>query len=112
MSYKIAAVVVTFNRLELLKQCVQSLRNQTLKLDEILIINNSSTDGTLEWLNQQNDLTILTQENSGSAGGQYTGIKTAYEKGYDWILCTDDDTSFDGNYIRILIEYAITNSLY
>jgi GT2 family glycosyltransferase len=108
---KIAAVVVTFNRLELLKQCIQSLRIQTYKLDEIIIINNSSMDGTLEWLNQQNDLTIITQENSGSAGGQHTGIKTAYEKGYDWILCTDDDTSFDGNYIRILMEYAISKGI-
>lgn len=80
MKYKIAAVVVTFNRLELLKKCVESLRNQTHKLDEILIINNSSTDGTLDWLNQQNDLTVISQENSGSAGGQFTGIKTAYEK--------------------------------
>lgn len=108
---KIAAVVVTFNRLELLKQCIQSLRIQTYKLDEIIVINNSSTDGTLEWLNQQKDLTIITQENSGSAGGQHTGIKTAYEKGHDWILCTDDDTSFDGNYIRILMEYAISKGI-
>ena len=67
--------------MELLKECIQSLRNQTHKLDEIFIINNSSTDGTLEWLNTQTDLTVITQENSGSAGGQYTGIKTAYEKG-------------------------------
>jgi len=109
---KISAVVVTHNRLELLKGCIQSLRNQTHKLDAIFVINNSSTDGTLDWLNQQKDLTIITQENSGSAGGQYTGIKTAYEQGYDWILCTDDDTSFDGNYIRILIEYAITKGIF
>lgn len=91
MKCKIAAVVVTFNRLELLKQCIENLRNQTHKLDEIFIINNSSTDGTLDWLNEQTDLTVITQENSGSAGGQFTGIKTAYEKGYDWIWCLDDD---------------------
>lgn len=91
MNCRIAAVVVTYNRLELLKECIQSLRSQTHKLDEIFIINNSSTDGTLEWLNEQKDLTVITQENSGSAGGQYTGIKTAYEKGYDWIWCFDDD---------------------
>ena len=91
MNYKIAAVVVTYNRLELLKKCLNSLRNQTHKLDEIIVINNSSGDGTLEWLQEQNNLTVITQENSGSAGGQYTGIKTAYEKDYDWIWCFDDD---------------------
>jgi len=88
---KIAAVVVTYNRLNLLKECINAIRNQTHKVDEIIVVNNSSTDGTLEWLNQQNALTVITQENSGSAGGQYTGIKTAYEKGYDWIWCMDDD---------------------
>lgn len=103
--FKIAAVVVTYNRLKLLKQCIESLRNQTHKLDEIIIVNNSSNDGTLEWLNEQVDLTIITQENSGSAGGQYTGIKTAYEKGYDWIWCFDDDCIVNSDALLKLIEF-------
>lgn len=90
-NYKIAAVVVTYNRLELLKECIESIRKQTRKLDEIIIINNSSTDGTKEWLNEQIYLTVITQVNSGSAGGQYSGIKTAYEKGYDWVWSLDCD---------------------
>ncbi|MFA7418548.1 MAG: glycosyltransferase family 2 protein [Melioribacteraceae bacterium] len=88
---KICAVVVTYNRLEQLKQCIESLKKQTRTLDEILIINNSSTDGTEEWLKKQNDLIFITQVNIGGAGGFYTGIKTAYEKGFDWIWCMDDD---------------------
>ena len=88
---RIAAVVVTYNRLNLLKECIDAIRNQTRKVDEIIVINNSSTDGTLAWLEEQNDLTVITQENLGGAGGFYTGIKTAYEKGYDWIWCMDDD---------------------
>lgn len=101
---KIAAVVVTYNRIELLKQCIDSLKNQSHKLDEIIIVNNLSSDGTLEWLNQQNDLTIITQENSGSAGGQFTGIKTAYEKGYDWIWCIDTDIIFEANTLEAMIN--------
>jgi rhamnopyranosyl-N-acetylglucosaminyl-diphospho-decaprenol beta-1,3/1,4-galactofuranosyltransferase len=89
--YKIAAVVVTYNRLILLQECIASLRNQTHKLDDIIVVNNSSTDGTVDWLKEQKDLTVITQDNSGSAGGQFTGIKTAYEKRYDWIWCMDDD---------------------
>ncbi|MCJ7651287.1 MAG: glycosyltransferase family 2 protein [Candidatus Lokiarchaeota archaeon] len=104
MNYKIAAVVVTYNRLELLKKCVDSLRNQTHKLNEIIVINNSSSDGTLEWLQEQKDLTVITQENSGSAGGQYTGIKTAYEKEYDWIWCFDDDCFVEKDALFKLIE--------
>lgn len=111
MNYKIAAVVVTYNRLELLKECIQSLRNQTHKLDEIIIVNNSSTDGTLEWLNAQNDLTVITQENSGSAGGQYTGIKTAYEKEYDWIWCIDTDIILDINALKMFVESNVIDSI-
>jgi len=88
---KIAAVVVTYNRLNLLKECINAIRNQTHRVDDIIVVNNSSTDGTLEWLEEQKDLTVITQENLGGAGGFYTGIKTAYEKGYDWIWCMDDD---------------------
>ena len=47
---KVVAAVVTFNRLELLKQSINALRNQSKKPDAILVVNNSSTDGTGEWL--------------------------------------------------------------
>lgn len=105
---KIAAVVVTYNRLNLLKECIEAIRNQTSKVDEIIVVNNSSTDGTLEWLNEQNDLKIITQENLGGAGGFYTGIKTAYEKGHDWIWCMDDDVEPDFNCLSELIAVSKT----
>ncbi|MBK6915081.1 MAG: glycosyltransferase [Ignavibacteriales bacterium] len=88
---KITAVVVTYNRLELLKQCIESIRNQTQKLDKIIVVNNDSIDGTFEWLNSQEDITHINQKNLGGAGGFYTGIKTAYNNGFDWIWCMDDD---------------------
>jgi rhamnopyranosyl-N-acetylglucosaminyl-diphospho-decaprenol beta-1,3/1,4-galactofuranosyltransferase len=91
INLKVAAVVVTYNRLNLLKECIESLRSQSRKLDEIIVINNSSSDGTIDWLDQQKDLLVISQENSGSSGGQYTGIKIAYERGCDWIWCMDDD---------------------
>ncbi len=86
----IVTVVVTFNRLKMLKQCIQNLRNQTLHTD-ILVVNNGSTDGTKEWLKDQQDLFVYHQENLGGAGGFYRGMKEAYEKGYEWIWVMDDD---------------------
>jgi rhamnopyranosyl-N-acetylglucosaminyl-diphospho-decaprenol beta-1,3/1,4-galactofuranosyltransferase len=88
----VAAVVVTHNRLELLQECVSALRGQSRRPDEIVIVNNGSTDGTAEWLAAQPDLTVVTQANLGSSGGQSTGIKTAYARGHDWFWCMDDDT--------------------
>jgi GT2 family glycosyltransferase len=86
-----AAVVVTYNRLSFLKICIESLREQTVKLHSIIVINNNSTDGTAEWLNVQPDLTVIHQENGGGAAGFYRGIQVAYAHGFDWVWLMDDD---------------------
>ena len=87
---KITAVVVTYNRCELLKKGIESLRRQK-RLEEIIVVNNGSIDGTADWLSCQSDLTVITPENVGGSGGFYTGIKVAYDDGADWIWCMDDD---------------------
>ena len=52
---KILAVIVTYNRVNDLKNCVNSLRRQTYKYFDILVVNNGSIDGTKEYLDCQND---------------------------------------------------------
>lgn len=92
MKAKILAVVVTFNRLELLKRCFAALRAQTYEDFDILIVNNGSNDGTEEWLDSLSDDTIvLHQDNLGGAGGFYAGQKYGFDNGYDWIWMMDDD---------------------
>lgn len=103
---KIIACVVTYNRLDLLKQVIDGLRKQTKKIDEIVVINNNSTDGTAEWLENQNDIKTITQENLGSSGGQYTAAKYAYAKGADYIWLMDDDVVAKHNCLEILLKYA------
>lgn len=88
---KAIAVVVSYNRQKLLSECITALRNQTQKLDAILVVNNGSTDSTEEWLKDQPDLIFITQNNVGSSGGFNTGISWAYKNGYSWIWCMDDD---------------------
>ena len=88
---KAIAIVVSYNRLDLLKECISALKNQSRKLDGILVINNGSTDGTERWLNTIQDVFYITQANSGSGGGFQTGINWAYKNGYSWIWCMDDD---------------------
>src|SRR5579859_6477154 len=87
----ITAVVVTFNRLSLLKECIAGLKRQTVSLQEIIVVNNGSSDGTAGWLAGEEGLHVITQENLGGAGGQHTGIGRAMEHGADWIWLMDDD---------------------
>ncbi len=99
---KIAAAIVTYNRLDFLKKVLAAIKGQSRKPDAIIVVNNSSTDGTEEWLGTQEGIDVITQANVGSSGGQYTGIKTAYEKGYDWIWLMDDDVIPDENALEVL----------
>jgi len=100
---KIIAVVVTNNRLGLLKECLTALQNQSRSLDEIVVINNGSTDGTTEWLATQ-PFFIINQANLGASGGFYQGVKTAYQRGADWIWILDDDTIAHANALEELIK--------
>lgn len=88
---KVITIIVTYNRQKLLSECIEALRNQTRKIDKILVVNNGSNDNTESWLRDQKDLEFVTQKNTGSGGGFNTGIKLAYQKNYDWIWLMDDD---------------------
>lgn len=99
-------VILTYNRLELLKKCLEAVRNQSMKPLEIYIVNNGSTDGTLDWLASLQGIKIITQENSGSSGGFHAGIKTAYEHGADWIWVMDDDVYPEENCLKNLMNYS------
>jgi rhamnopyranosyl-N-acetylglucosaminyl-diphospho-decaprenol beta-1,3/1,4-galactofuranosyltransferase len=87
----VCAIIVTFNRLKLLTQCIDAIRGQEPRPDRIVVVDSGSTDGTGEWLAAQDDLTVVRQANCGSAGAYYTAFETALELGHEWIWCTDDD---------------------
>lgn len=93
---KVAAVVVTYNRKELLLENIESLLKQTVSdLLDIIIIDNASTDGTKEVLNRyissQQIIYKNTGANLGGAGGFNYGIKYAAENDYEYIWVMDDD---------------------
>ena len=89
-NYKIIAVVVTHNRSTLLKRCIKNIKAQSLLPNEILVINNGSTDNTETVLNKLKIKTI-TQKNIGSAGGWEKGIDYAIKKKFDAVWLMDDD---------------------
>lgn len=100
----IAAIVVTYNRLELLQQCVKALRAQTAACD-ILIVDNASTDGTAQWLASKPELNYRnTGSNLGGAGGFNFGMRWAVEAGYEYVWVMDDDTLPKPDALQKLLE--------
>ncbi len=87
---KIIAAIITYNRLGPLKRCINFINEQSLKPDEILVVNNSSTDNTDHYL-KENKINHITQENLGSAYGWYTAIEYSIKNSFDYVWLMDDD---------------------
>lgn len=104
MYMRIAAVVVTYNRKELLEKNIKALTEQDADVNlDIIVIDNASTDGTMDMLSKYKDSIIYvnTGSNLGGAGGFQYGIKYAVKNVYDYVWLMDDDcipksTALDG----------------
>ena len=94
---KIAAVIVTYNRLDMLKEVLDAFDNQIKQPDYLIVVNNASTDNTSEFLElwskrgSMSKIVITTSENIGGSGGFYVGTEKAIQLGADWIWVSDDD---------------------
>lgn len=104
---KVIAVVLTYNRMELLQKCLDALFSQTRPCDEILVINNASTDGTQELLESGHypGIKIYSlNKNLGAAGGFNAGFRLAYDNGADQVWMMDDDVIPDPDALEKLLD--------
>ena len=114
---RIAAVVVTFNRLGLLQRLVARLR-EVPEVDEILVVDNASGDGTGEWLAglegqvDPSEVEMVTttpvlgrtlDRNRGGAGGFHDGLAWAVERAADLVWLMDDDGLPDPDCLATLL---------
>ena len=83
-------VILTYNKLNYTKKCIESIRKYTCKESyEIIVVDNASTDGTIEWLKTQSDIiTIFNKENLGFPKGCNQGIEIA--QGSEILLLNND----------------------
>ena len=90
---RVTAVVVTYNRKALLRQCLDALQAQTHVLDQTIVVDNASTDGTPAMVRDVYPEVELMEleENRGGAGGFHAGMKRATEQEVDWVWVMDDD---------------------
>lgn len=107
----VVAVVVTYNRLPLLKRTIGCLLAQTHALSRIVVVNNGSTDGTHEWLSEQTETRLHTveQANVGGSGGFYRGMQEALALGAQWVWCMDDDVFPRPECLEHLLPYTADN---
>lgn len=96
---KLGVVIVTYNRINLLQECVDHVLEQTVPFNSIIIVDNNSNDGTSNYLNSLSNNKkihiISLKENLGGSGGFYKGMEYALSLNLDWLLLIDDDAIID-----------------
>lgn len=108
----ICVVIVTYNRLDKLKNALECYNSMTIKPLCFVIVDNGSTDGTDifldEWKNIESGYSkyiISLKENTGGSGGFSRGLEFAKDLGCDWIWVSDDDAYPQQNVFEILLDY-------
>jgi len=106
MHNNIIAVIPTYNRANMLKECIDSLLNQAYPLKKIVVINDDSTDNTNDIINSYGSIvdTIHGDGNWWWATCMNAGIEYALSNGADYILAMNDDTSLESNALKYLLE--------
>lgn len=117
MTDDITAIIVSFNRKQLLLRCLNAVCAQTRAPQHILIVDNASTDGTRVVLEEQGWLTrhdveyLRLSTNVGGAGGFAVGMQHAAGEGARWLWTMDDDGLPEPDCLERLSDYALTHQL-
>jgi len=104
---QISIIIPTYNRALLLKEAIESVFLQTYKNFELIVVNDGSTDNTLNLLKQYgNRLRILNQENKGVSAARNLGIKNANG---DLIAFLDSDDLWLPEKLKNQVNFFLNN---
>lgn len=117
LKHSITALIVTYNRRDLLRKALAAHAAQTLQPTRLLIVDNASTDGTREmlaaegWLDRSDIELLSLPKNIGGAGGFHAGMQAAIDRGVDWLWLMDDDGYPEQECLKKLHEFALAHNL-
>jgi len=110
---KVGVVLVNYNGAKFQNDCVKTLMNQSYKNYEIIVVDNGSTDNSVEILRKEfpSVSIIETGENSGVAKGNNIGINYALENNCEYILLLNNDTEVDRKFLENMMKVTPQNKL-
>jgi rhamnopyranosyl-N-acetylglucosaminyl-diphospho-decaprenol beta-1,3/1,4-galactofuranosyltransferase len=102
----VTAVVVTWNRRELLLEALAALAAQDRVPDAVIVVDNASTDGTAQAVRDAFPKVTLARlaRNTGGAGGFAYGLDRAQRTGADLVWLMDDDTIPEPGALAALLD--------
>ena len=104
---KISVIIPTLNRKKFICRAIDSVRNQSHKVDEIIIVDNNSTDKTIELIKKKyTDILIVLQKKRGVSVARNQGV---YISKYNWIAFLDSDDEWEQKKIEEQVNFINTN---
>ena len=100
---RIAAVIVAFDRDNLLERAIQSVKEQSQNIDLIIVVDNAGLESTQRLVESFGGMYVLGDKIFGSAGGFSLGLQTAYNLNFDWFWLLDDDGTPDTDCLHKLL---------
>lgn len=98
----VSIVIVNWNGLDDTKLCLEHTEKQTYKNIEIIVVDNGSTDGSVEYLRKRNGLILVENpSNLGFTGGHIAGYRVSHG---EFILLLNNDAVMDYSYIERSID--------
>jgi rhamnosyltransferase len=108
---RILGHIHTYNDDDVIDRSLSALINQTYPLEEILIVDNASTDKTLSRVFPKQVTLVRHATNLGTSGSVITGFKYALQKGFEWIWVFDADSAPHGDALERLVRLYQSFSL-
>lgn len=109
MTYTTTVIIPNYNGLKFMEDCMESLAAQTYQNFKILVVDNGSTDGSVEWLKKRQEQlqtaqpmeTIFLAENTGFSGAVNVGIKASDTP---YVILLNNDTRVDVYYVAEMVR--------
>jgi glycosyltransferase involved in cell wall biosynthesis len=105
-NFKISVIIPTYNRSEFILKAINSVKNQTFKVDEIIVVNDGSSDETIQILENIKDINVISTKNLGVSNARNIGIKNAKN---NWITFLDSDDIWKEDKLEKQINFHKTN---
>ncbi|MDV4150293.1 glycosyltransferase family 2 protein [Clostridium sp. AL.422] len=106
----ISIIIPMYNASKYVERCLKSIIEQTYKTIEIIVVDDGSTDNSLDIINKflkfDERIKIIQKKNSGVSDSRNLGINNAQG---EWICFVDSDDYIEKDYVKTLYNYAINN---
>ncbi|MDW2799623.1 glycosyltransferase family 2 protein [Clostridium boliviensis] len=101
MPKKVTIIIPNYNGLKFMEPCFKALKAQSDQNFELLVVDNGSTDGSVNWLKDHQIPSIFLEENTGFSGAVNIGIQ---ESATPYVILLNNDTEPEPDYVKEMVK--------